>query len=103
MSYTNNEIKASLNRFKDAIEQSIPSPIDEKNELLNQIETYIQNYENSIFQTLKRDRFIRKIKKNKRILQKMIFIDNKILEFGPLTREDIIQIANQWELTELIN
>ena len=98
MSYTNNEIKISLNKFKDAIEQSIPSSIDEKTELLNQMESYIQNYENSIFQTLKRDRFMRKIKKNKRILQKMIFIDNKILEFGPLTRDDIIQIAHQWEL-----
>jgi len=98
MAFTNNQIKNTLIIFRNNLEQSISSPTDEKVELLNQMETYIQNYENSIFQTLKRDRFMRKIKKNKRMLQLMIFIDNKDIEFGPLTREDINQIAHQWEL-----
>ena len=98
MAFTNNQIKNTLIIFRNNLEQSISSPTDEKVELLNEIETYIQDYENSLYQTLKRDRFMRKIKKNVRLLKKMIYIDNIINESGYLSREQIIDIANQWEL-----
>jgi len=96
MTYTNNQIKNALNNFKNEIEEAInESENYNYSSLLERIDDYIINYVNSPHRTLKRDRIVTKIMYYSRNLRKMIFIDNKIIEFGSLTKEDIIHIGNQ--------
>ena len=99
MAYTNKQLKIALKYIKDSIEGSIYLSTNSKNNLLFNIKTYITDYENSLYRSLKRDRIVNKICYYERTLRKMIYLDNVIEENGTFSREQILNLANHWEQT----